>query len=133
MCVNSMDRACFKGTWNDNTNGWARPFLCETKTPKYKLVDIPMAWNDALKYCRTHYGDLASIHSVEDQDDAANACAMRTGGNPCTDRYHDSRTCRGTAGCWYVHVRGGEEWGRRALSIRTTLLYTRAQCCFLTY
>jgi hypothetical protein len=88
--------ACFHGSWNDNTNAWARPFLCESTAPKYKLVDLDMSWQDARQYCRAKgYGDLASIHSELDQEDALAACARRTGANPCVDRYKDKVSERG--------------------------------------
>ena len=61
---------------------------------------IMQGWLDAKNYCQQNYQDLASIHSDIDHEDAMNACAQRTGANPCNDRFIDGDTCRGSIGCW---------------------------------
>ena len=130
LSVSLTWKACFALA---DTENWARPFLCETSSPKYKLVDIPMHWvstdvcavsrhepfvrttavvvmqDDAKRYCEDNYQSLAAIHSDLDHEDAMNACSQRTGANPCNDRFIDGDTCRGSAGCWIgLHEPAGE-------------------------
>ena len=106
--------------------GFPRPFLCETHGPKYTLVDQPMTYPAALRYCRDNFDDLASIHSERDHEEAVNACKARSGANPCVDRFADAETCAGSAGCW-IGLREPAEEGHMVRG--PNLLFARLLLC----
>lgn len=67
---------------------------------RYVLVDQAMSWAQAQSYCRSRYRDLASIHSADEEELARAKCGTSATMNHCVDRFVDSASCTGTAGCW---------------------------------
>ena len=48
---------------------------------RFVLVDMPMTWEEARTYCRTHFTDLVSIHSSSANSIVASLCQQATGVN----------------------------------------------------
>ncbi|XP_020567208.1 secretory phospholipase A2 receptor [Oryzias latipes] len=60
------------GLWDDDDCSEALPFVCYrgmvSGTPGYILINTPLNWTDAQKYCRQNYLDLASIRSIAENN-----------------------------------------------------------------
>lgn len=71
---------------------------------QFIAVEQELSWADARRYCQTHYSDLASIHSPEEQTLAANECrrvvhtdAIQIRSCSESSAYGDTQGNRGTA------------------------------------
>jgi hypothetical protein len=57
---------------------------------KYALIDTPMLWADAIKYCKANgFSTMATVHSAAEDKQVRQLCAARTGNaanpaSPCT-------------------------------------------------
>ena len=97
---------------------------------RFVAVPTPMNINAAVQYCRSNYAALASIHSIEEQRQAAAACASfaNEDGSTVSDQ-----ASNGGYGCWIGFedsaAEGGFVWtdGSSVDFVRTPSIFAGPQ------
>ncbi|PWA27054.1 hypothetical protein CCH79_00020664 [Gambusia affinis] len=59
------------GYWNDAPCQWLYGFICANtsgQTAAFFYINTLMNWTDAQSYCRLHYTDLASVRSLQENE-----------------------------------------------------------------
>jgi hypothetical protein len=78
---------------------------------RFVAVGRTMNYNDAVDYCEQHYRALASIHSYDEQQQAASACHAYADASESATGNADGSDGNAKYGCWIGFQDLGREGG----------------------